>query len=111
MTNWLQAQIGCSLSDVRADAKLTAAATKSAVIAAQKGGVAKRGRVNMQSRAVISRASNVDARMRAFLQFTGTPDKRPRGVTPADWAVYREIVAGWVEAGDLDATALDLFRK
>jgi hypothetical protein len=109
VTAWLESQVGSSLADVRADAQLTAKATKSAVIAAQKGGVAKRGRVSMQSRAGISKASNADSRLRAFVKFAAKPTKRPMGVTPADWKLYRGIAAGWVEAGDVDGVVLELW--
>ncbi len=109
VTAWLKAQIGRSLVDVRADALLTARATKSAVIAAQKGGIAKRGRVSMQSRAGISKASNADSRVRAFVKFTTMPSKRPLGVSPADWKLYQDIVRGWIEAGDIDRSVLELW--
>ena len=111
VTAWLTAQAGRSLADVRAEAKQKGAETKSAVIQAQRGGVAKRGRVSMQSRAVVSKASNADARMRAFIRFTASPVKRPPRVPPADWVLYQVIVASWVEQGDIDAETLKVFKR
>ena len=94
VTEWFEAQVGRGRAAVIADAEAKAAETKSAIIFAQ------RERVNLQTRAVVSMISKADGRIRYFLTFARTLDKRPIGVIASDWVLYRAIVAGWVEAGE-----------
>ncbi len=103
VTEWFEAQVGRGKASVIADAEAKAAETKNAIILAQ------RERVNLQTRAVVSMISRADSRVRYFLTFTGTLDKRPIGVTASDWVLYRAIVAGWVDAGEASSDVLCVF--
>lgn len=105
VTEWFEAQVGRGMAAVIADAEAKAAETKSAIILAQ------RERVSLHTRAVVSMISKADGRIRYFLAFARTLDKRPIGVIASDWALYRAIVAGWVEAGEVAPDVLSVFDK
>ena len=109
LTHWLESQIGLRRTEVLAAAELKAREARDAVKQTQKGGRAVRGGVTMQMRAQVSAASKADSRIRAFLSFARDLNKRPTGVMAADWALYRKITEGWVDAGDVDTVVLDLF--
>ena len=105
VTEWFEAQVGRGRVAVTAGAEAKAAETKSAIILAQ------RERVNLQTRAVVSMISKADGRIRYFLTFARALDKRPIGVIASDWLLYRAIVAGWVEAGEVAPEALSVFDE
>ncbi len=105
VTDWLRGQVGRSRADVLLDVKAKSAVTRQAVVEAN------RGRINMQQRAVISAASKIDARVGRFLTFATKLDKRPMGISVADWAIYHEIAQAWVESGCVKLDVLKLFEK
>lgn len=105
VTEWLKEQIGRSRVEVLADAKAIAAKTRQAVVEAN------RGRTSMQQRAIISVASKNDARVGRLLVFAQKLDKRPMATSVADWSIYHEIAAAWVENGCVKPEVLELFKK
>ncbi|WP_262694359.1 hypothetical protein [Kordiimonas aquimaris] len=106
ITEWLEAQVGRSKADVILDAEAKAAETKTAIIMAQRD-----RRVSLQTRAVVSMISKADSRIRYFLTFARSLDKRPIGVIAADWQRYHAIVAAWVERSDVPPETLALFGE
>ncbi|MEX0299390.1 MAG: hypothetical protein AB3N28_09995 [Kordiimonas sp.] len=105
VSEWLTMQIGRRREEVLAEAKSMAKETRQAVVEAN------RGRVSMQQRAVISAASKIDARVGRLLSFATKLDKRPMGTSVADWAVFRDITASWVETGCVQPSVLELFES
>ncbi len=102
---WLIEQVGRSREEVLTDARAVAKETRQAVVEAN------RGRMSMQQRAVISTASKIDARVGRLLTFVTKLDKRPMGTSVADWAIFRDITAAWVENGCVKPSVLELFEK
>lgn len=102
---WLQAQVGQKRAVSIADAKAKANEIKHALIHAQ------RGRTSLQSRASMSATSKIQSRLRYFLLFATKLDKRPAGVTVADWGLFQKIANSWVENGQVKPEVLALFDK